>query len=397
MSLAAARIESAARDLVIEEGFGPLEQVLPQAGRAAGLFNACVARLDGDRLEIHAMLAWHSQQAVELEGRASALWDALEEASPGLSQRISATLLLVTEDADTLSPIWVALSGLRSGHFLEKIQMARAAAALDTLEFRREGRLDSRPESDWFEEHLAAESRHSAAELNQTLEAAESEERRLRRLLKQGDTWATWVLIALNSAAFAGQMVLQGRIASASGAGLQPAEAANLALMALGANGHDLVFGQGEWWRLGASMFLHGGFEHLMLNMISLFMVGGLAERLAGPWRFVLIYILAGLAGSLFSALQPGGLSVGASGAILGIAGALLALNFRRPAGFPKSLAGRIFQSLLPSIGLTFGLGFLLSAFGGPVKFDNAAHFGGLFMGFCLVLLFPRLLQKPLR
>src|SRR4029077_17115659 len=125
----------------------------------------------------------------------------------------------------------------------------------------------------------------------------------------------------------------------------------------LGANEHQLVFGKGEWWRLLACMFLHAGELHLFFNMITLFSLGSLLERLVGPLRFLVIYFAAGLGGSLLSALNPENvMSVGASGAIPGRAGALLALHFRRPAGFPAQLAKRIFGSLALPVALTLAL-----------------------------------------
>jgi rhomboid protease GluP len=179
---------------------------------------------------------------------------------------------------------------------------------------------------------------------------------------------------------------------------MAPGESMGQALRQMGANQHELVFAQGQVWRLLASMFLHGGELHLLFNMASLFSLGTLLERLAGSGKFLLIYFAAGLLGSLFSAAQPGNpMSVGASGAIFGIAGALLALNYRRPPEFPRPLAERIFGSLIRPVALAFGLGLLISAGGGPVRFDNWAHFGGLFGGAALVLARPSLLQKSLR
>lgn len=87
----------------------------------------------------------------------------------------------------------------------------------------------------------------------------------------------------------------------------------------------------GEWWRLMTSCFLHAGWEHLAMNMLSLYIIGELAERMWGHWRFLVLYLLAGLGGSCLSlAWSPLNPVVGASGAICGVfagLGAWLYLN----------------------------------------------------------------------
>jgi rhomboid protease GluP len=170
--------------------------------------------------------------------------------------------------------------------------------------------------------------------------------------------------------------------------------AANETLRILGANSRELVVGHGQWWRLLACMFLHGGYLHLTMNMISLYSLGGLLERLAGPWRFLLIYFLAGLCGSLAGLFNPAmQISVGASGAILGLAGALMALRWRRPPEMPLSLAKQVFQALLTPTIFIFGMGLALqvAAWLGvqTMLLDNFAHLGGLACGFGIFMIFP--------
>jgi membrane associated rhomboid family serine protease len=86
----------------------------------------------------------------------------------------------------------------------------------------------------------------------------------------------------------------------------------------------------GEWWRLFTSAFLHYGILHLGLNMLALYWFGPLLEQMLGSLRFALLYVAAGLAGSAGALwLSPNDITVGASGAIFGVLGALLVLEAR--------------------------------------------------------------------
>ena len=104
--------------------------------------------------------------------------------------------------------------------------------------------------------------------------------------------------------------------------------------MALGGVSNRLVFQQGQIWRLFTAPWLHGNLAHLIGNSVVLVIVGMRLERLVrAPW-FLAIYLASGVGGSLFSAvLNPGGpVSVGASGAIMGLLGASLVLSFHAAA-----------------------------------------------------------------
>jgi membrane associated rhomboid family serine protease len=379
VSAEASRIAEVCRDLVVDEGFAPLDKVLPAAGGAAGLFDACVARLDSGSAPVHAFLAWRGQDPSDLSARGEALRRALELGSRGLSQRVAATLFIAAATPSQREEALAALAPLKQGHFLEKVQLSGAAVDLATGTLSHFGRRKPEPGLDWFEQHFVSGSAHLAEAGDSALERMERDEARARSLLSRGDTWATWGLIALNAAVFLAQYAYPQ-------------------MESLGANESGMVFAGHQPWRLLTSMFLHAGELHLFFNMASLFSLGTLVERLSGPGKFLLIYFAAGLLGSLFSALNPEGIaSVGASGAIFGLAGALVALKFRRPKAFPAGLAGRIFSSLVGPIALTFGLGLMLNLSSGPVRLDNWAHFGGLFAGFGLAWLWPSLMQKPLR
>jgi rhomboid protease GluP len=139
--------------------------------------------------------------------------------------------------------------------------------------------------------------------------------------------------------------------------------------------------GDGEWWRLFTSLFVHFGIPHLVLNMIALVMFGPLVERLYGSVNYLVIYLLAGLAGNLASiSWQPDINSAGASGAIFGILGALLAAQLRAGDTFPVDILRPIQSSTLVFLALSLYAGFRYKGI------DNAAHLGGAAAGFLLGL-----------
>ena len=107
----------------------------------------------------------------------------------------------------------------------------------------------------------------------------------------------------------------------------------------------------GDYWRLFTVMFLHGGMLHIAFNMFALWWLGSVVEQLIGPVRFLLVYLASGLAGSA-GALLVSGLyvpTVGASGAIFGIMGALLILEFMQTG----SLAGQAMTMIVINLALT--------------------------------------------
>jgi membrane associated rhomboid family serine protease len=88
---------------------------------------------------------------------------------------------------------------------------------------------------------------------------------------------------------------------------------------------------QGDWWRLFTSMFLHYGPIHLAMNMLALWWFGSAVEQVLGRGRYLLLYLVSGLAGSAGALLlDPNALTVGASGAIFGILGAAFVLERQR-------------------------------------------------------------------
>jgi membrane associated rhomboid family serine protease/Flp pilus assembly protein TadD len=142
-----------------------------------------------------------------------------------------------------------------------------------------------------------------------------------------------------------------------------------------------------EWWRLLSSAFVHIGVVHLLLNMWCLWSLGRLAERMFGNWTFLAIYLLSGLGGGLVSVWwNPTIVSAGASGAVFGVAGSLVAFWHFGKVALPRSIIKRDFASILTFVGYNLAFGFAKDGV------DNAAHLGGLLVGLAL----GALLHRPL-
>ena len=132
----------------------------------------------------------------------------------------------------------------------------------------------------------------------------------------------------------------------------------------------------GDWWRLVTAMFLHGFFLHIALNMVSLWFVGRAVELYLGPTRFLLLYFVSGLAGSAGALVQsPTTPVVGASGAIFGVLGALMILEWQ--------VTGRFAGQALTWIVLNLVLNL---SYGGNVSIGG--HIGGLIGGVVIALAF---------
>jgi rhomboid protease GluP len=134
------------------------------------------------------------------------------------------------------------------------------------------------------------------------------------------------------------------------------------------------LIAQGEVWRLVSSMFLHSGFAHLALNMLSLYFLGSFIEEAFGRGRFLALYLLSGLSGGLaylyFGAFN--GAAVGASGAIFGLLGGVLGYSLRRGT---FSWQNPLIRQLLILLALNLYLGFSIA------NISNTAHIGGLLGG----------------
>ena len=148
----------------------------------------------------------------------------------------------------------------------------------------------------------------------------------------------------------------------------------------------------GEYWRLVTAIFLHGGFLHLALNMYGLYYLGPVLERQIGIVRFLVIYFVAGIYGFLISLvfLEPMTPTLGASGSIFGLIGALIGSEMRfgrHPLAFLEHDYGR---NLMGFILINLVIGFSMPGI------NNAAHLGGLVAGLLLTQVgLLRLHRKP--
>ncbi len=127
----------------------------------------------------------------------------------------------------------------------------------------------------------------------------------------------------------------------------------------------------GEIWRLLTGTFLHGGLIHLLVNMYSLFIIGTQLETYLGKGKFLTVYLVSAISGSLMSSLFTNAISVGASGAIFGLLGSLLYFGYH----FRLYLGTVLKTQIIPLIILNLFIGFTLPGI------DNAAHIGGLIGG----------------
>lgn len=158
-------------------------------------------------------------------------------------------------------------------------------------------------------------------------------------------------------------------------------------LIRLGAVRGDLVREQGEWWRLLCAPFLHGGLGHLLMNGLAFVQLAPLVELVYGRWRLLAVYLLSALGGTLASSVSLPLASVGASGAILGLAGLLLGTSWLGRDPWRADLRRLLGRSLLYGVLLTFAVGIGLHLLWFPI-IDNPGHLGGLLSGFAASLAF---------
>ena len=153
---------------------------------------------------------------------------------------------------------------------------------------------------------------------------------------------ATMVLIAIN--------VVVYMVTASQGGGINLPGGALFSQWAL----QGASVANGDWWRLVGAMFLHGSIFHLVFNMLALYWLGTIIEQALGTPRFLLVYFVSGLAGSAgalwFS--SPFAVTVGASGAIFGLIGALLILEYLATG----SLMGQAMVLILVNLALTFAV-----------------------------------------
>ncbi len=194
-------------------------------------------------------------------------------------------------------------------------------------------------------------------------------------------TPVTLALVAANLAIFVAMCI----------AGVGIFEPDGRAVVAWGSDFGPLTMG-GEWWRLFTAMFLHFGAMHVALNMWALYESGRMVERLYGSARFLALYVFAGLVGSMASLLwNPMVNGAGASGAIFGVFGGMLAFVVLPRNGVPAWIMAEHRNSTLLFAGYSLVYGFAHAGI------DNAAHIGGLAGGFLMGLLRARPVDPAIR
>jgi membrane associated rhomboid family serine protease len=205
----------------------------------------------------------------------------------------------------------------------------------------------------------------------------------------------TMALIAINVGVFLAELAAGGNLATGTGNWIYERGSlfasgvyvpGGIAIVPAGVptGGLNLVgVAHGEWWRMVTAAFLHYGPFHLAINMYSLYFAGTLLEQIIGRWRFALLYLGSGVAGSAGAlALSPNSVTVGASGAIFGILGALFVLERRGNIATGGQIAALIVLNLI----FTFAIS----------NISVGGHIGGLIGGVILMWLLLQSRRSPI-
>jgi membrane associated rhomboid family serine protease len=199
------------------------------------------------------------------------------------------------------------------------------------------------------------------------------------RSLSQYGPFVTFTLIGINVGVFLLELVMGAGLNGQSG---WIYEHGVLVSSAVDSHGQVVGVAEGEWWRLITATFLHYGPLHLGLNMLVLWFIGPPLEEYFGHWRYLLVYLVSGLAGSAGALIwSPSALTVGASGAIWGIMGAALVLEGRRIYVFGGQAMGLVVFNLIITLvipGISIG-----------------GHIGGLIGGGLCALAFSSFRRSP--
>jgi rhomboid protease GluP len=181
---------------------------------------------------------------------------------------------------------------------------------------------------------------------------------------------AVYVLLVINIVMYAVTVLLS--VAAGNAVGFMSADPRVLYL--LGAKFGPAI-DAGEYWRFLTPIVLHGGLIHLGFNTYALYLLGPESERIYGTGRFLAIYLIAGLAGTVASYMRSPNLSIGASGAIFGLIGALAAFFYSAQTLLGREMARQQMTQLITMAAINLFLGLSVPAI------DNAAHIGGFVAG----------------
>lgn len=186
---------------------------------------------------------------------------------------------------------------------------------------------------------------------------------------------AVWIILAAIIVSYILSSLLSGSL-------FQPSLRA---LLVLGAKENSLI-DQGQYWRLLTATFLHGNLVHIFFNSFALYALGPESERIYGTARFLALYFIAGIGGSVASYLMSPVPSVGASGAIFGLIGGLGIFFYLN-----RQILGAWGRAQVQSMAAIAGIN-LVIGFSAPGVIDNWGHLGGLMAGLAVgFALAPRL------
>ncbi len=209
---------------------------------------------------------------------------------------------------------------------------------------------------------------------------------RTRFWMSQNPRFVTNILIAINVVIY----VILVVISMSTAGGLGQLGSIDPNLIALAGGQVNSLVAQGQVWRLFTAMFLHFSLIHIGLNMLTLFLIGGVVEMFYGKWRYLVIYLGSGIVGGIvtFFVVPVDVVSAGASGAIFGVFGALGMFYIMNRQALGRYGTGAIMNWLF-WLGLNVVFGFSVPGIG---IWD---HIGGLVAGMILAaLLMPRLRRR---
>lgn len=172
--------------------------------------------------------------------------------------------------------------------------------------------------------------------------------------------WVTWSIISINVIMYLISSILSGN----------PFNMDINVLNMLGAKNNELI-AAGQYYRFITCIFLHANIIHIASNMYSLYCVGYLVEKVYGRSKYIFIYLLSGIISSYVSFLFSSAISIGASGAIFGVLGAVLVFSIK----FKDRIGKELFINIIAIIVLNIFIGMSMT------NIDNFAHIGGLVSG----------------
>jgi len=188
---------------------------------------------------------------------------------------------------------------------------------------------------------------------------------------------ATYIIMGINCFLFG--VTLMASMSAGRGGAQTFGNVSAEVLLRLGARESHLLIGNGELWRLVMPIFLHGGFIHFLFNSWVLMDLGPQVEEIYGSARYLFLYVFTGIASFIVSTgwniyFSYGfGISIGASGALMGLIGLMIAITTHRGGAMMRMIRGQLIRWVV----YIFLLGLFFRA-------DNAAHAGGLAAGFLL-------------